>query len=71
VCRTSKDHDLKWRDTGADQDRITQIRRSGIMSQLARALSSSPDRAETYREWLGMYVATLVVASVIILLGRL
>ena len=41
------------------------------MSQLARALSGSPDRTETYREWLGMYVATIIIASVIILLGRL
>ena len=40
------------------------------MSQLTRALSGNPDRNEEYREWLGMYVAALLVTSVIILVGR-
>lgn len=39
------------------------------MSQLARALNGTPDRTEAYRDWLVMYVATLTVASVIILLA--
>ena len=41
------------------------------MSHLIRALSSNTDRTEVFKDWLGMYVATLLVTSVLILLPRL
>ena len=41
------------------------------MSHLIRALSGNTDRAEVFKDWLGMYVATLFVTSVLILLARL
>lgn len=39
------------------------------MTQLVRALNGTPDRTEAYRDWLMMYVATLTVASIILLLA--
>jgi hypothetical protein len=41
-----------------------------FMSHLLRALSGNPDRTEAFRDWLGMYVVTLLVTSVFILLAR-
>jgi hypothetical protein len=40
------------------------------MSHLIRALNDTPDRMGAFREWMGMYVATLLVTSVVILLSR-
>ena len=51
--------------------RITTVRRDGVMSHLIRALSGNTDRTEVFKDWLGMYVATLLVTSVLILLPRL
>jgi hypothetical protein len=45
-------------------------RRDGFMSHLLKALSGNPDRREALRDWLGMYVLTLLVTSVLILLAR-
>jgi len=41
------------------------------MSQLTRALRGNPDRNEEYRKCLGMYVAALLITSVVILVSRI
>lgn len=40
------------------------------MSSLIRALSGNPDRTEAFRDWLGMYVATMTIATAVLLAAR-
>lgn len=40
------------------------------MGAMIRALSGNPNRTEALRDWMTMYAATVLVASVVILFDR-
>lgn len=45
--------------------------RIGIeMSHLIRALTGNPDRTDALRDWIAMYVATMLVTALVIVAAR-
>ncbi|MBQ35903.1 MAG: hypothetical protein CME04_05890 [Gemmatimonadaceae bacterium] len=53
-----------------DQYRSDNDPEDGWMSHLTKALNGNPDRTEALRDWFGMYIATLLVTSFVILCAR-